>query len=122
MGVQQFPAAQPLRACAPQSLSDRAVRAGVQYIIDTVVEQCLLNPDRKFTYVEQAFFHRWWTEQPPGMQKVESASLLPLAWRIPLHGHSLKVTAVTVASTKHSSHTRRRHPQPQSQPPNPADT
>jgi len=36
--------------------------AGVQYIIDTVVEQCLLNPDRKFTYVEQAFFHRWWTE------------------------------------------------------------
>ena len=106
--------------------SHRAVRergaAGVQYIIDTVVEQCLLNPDRKFTYVEQAFFHRWWTEQTPGMQKVESASLLTLAWRIPLHGHSLKVTAVTVASTKHSSHTRRRHPQPQSQPPNPADT
>ena len=44
--------------------------AGVQYIIDTVVEQCLLNPDRKFTYVEQAFFHRWWTEQTPSMQKV----------------------------------------------------
>ena len=37
--------------------------AGVQYIIDTVVEQCQMNPDRKFTYVEQAFFHRWWTEQ-----------------------------------------------------------
>ena len=44
--------------------------AGVQYIIDTVVEQCLLNPDRKFTYVEQAFFHRWWTEQTEGMKKV----------------------------------------------------
>lgn len=43
--------------------------AGVQYIIDTVVEQCVLNPDRKFTYVEQAFFHRWWTEQTESMKK-----------------------------------------------------
>jgi hypothetical protein len=50
--------------------------AGVQYIIDTVVEQCQLNPDRKFTYVEQAFFHRWWTEQPPHMQEVKETFLI----------------------------------------------
>ena len=30
--------------------------AGVQYILDTVVAQCMMNPDRKFTYVEMAFF------------------------------------------------------------------
>mmetsp|Transcript_3417 Transcript_3417/g.9779 ORF Transcript_3417/g.9779 Transcript_3417/m.9779 type:complete len:702 (-) Transcript_3417:135-2240(-) len=37
--------------------------AGVQYIFDTVIEQCSMNPDRKFTIVEQAFFQRWWNEQ-----------------------------------------------------------
>mmetsp|Transcript_22531 Transcript_22531/g.50755 ORF Transcript_22531/g.50755 Transcript_22531/m.50755 type:complete len:1065 (-) Transcript_22531:1137-4331(-) len=38
--------------------------AGVQYILDTVLDELILNPDRKFTYVEQAFFQRWWTELP----------------------------------------------------------
>ena len=47
--------------------------AGVQYIIDTVVEQCQMNPDRKFTYVEQAFFHRWWTEQTASTKKAVRA-------------------------------------------------
>eukprot|EP00961_Rhodomonas_salina_P117590 1582727-Rhodomonas_salina.2 len=67
--------------------------AGVQYILDTyagptriwvrraspgdafrsgnqraVVSECMANPDRKFTYVEQAFFQRWWTEQTPAMK------------------------------------------------------
>ena len=28
--------------------------AGVQYIFDTVIEQCTANPDRRFTIVEQA--------------------------------------------------------------------
>ena len=35
----------------------------VQYILDTVVEQLLLNKDRKFIYVEVAYFMRWWEEQ-----------------------------------------------------------
>eukprot|EP00899_Mesostigma_viride_P025314 jgi/Mesvir1/5968/Mv00723-RA.2 len=37
--------------------------AGVQYILDSVVTSLLENPDRKFIYVEQAFFQRWWREQ-----------------------------------------------------------
>ena len=35
----------------------------VQYILDTVVEQLLMNKERKFIYVEIAFFIRWWEEQ-----------------------------------------------------------
>ena len=35
----------------------------VQYIITTVIEQLLVNPERKFIYVEQAYFQRWWREQ-----------------------------------------------------------
>eukprot|EP00047_Mylnosiga_fluctuans_P023990 m.150634 g.150634 ORF g.150634 m.150634 type:complete len:975 (+) comp9747_c0_seq2:15-2939(+) len=37
--------------------------AGVQYILDSVVLQLRLNPNRKFIYVEIAFFKRWWEEQ-----------------------------------------------------------
>eukprot|EP01087_Luapelamoeba_hula_P010477 TRINITY_DN2776_c0_g1_i2.p1 TRINITY_DN2776_c0_g1~~TRINITY_DN2776_c0_g1_i2.p1 ORF type:complete len:1012 (-),score=176.54 TRINITY_DN2776_c0_g1_i2:20-3019(-) len=38
-------------------------RAGVQYILDTVVQQLQLNPARRFIYVEIAYFMRWWREQ-----------------------------------------------------------
>jgi alpha-mannosidase len=40
----------------------------VQYIIETVVTRLLMNPDRKFIYVETAFFARWWYEQTPERQ------------------------------------------------------
>uniref|UniRef100_A0A8C5CIB9 Lysosomal alpha-mannosidase n=1 Tax=Gadus morhua TaxID=8049 RepID=A0A8C5CIB9_GADMO len=43
--------------------------AGVQYILDSVVGQLLQNPERRFIYVETAFFYRWWKNQPPSMQK-----------------------------------------------------
>ncbi len=33
--------------------------AGVQYILDSVLLSLQANPDRKFIYVEQAFFQRW---------------------------------------------------------------
>ncbi|KAK0140408.1 Lysosomal alpha-mannosidase [Merluccius polli] len=42
--------------------------AGVQYILDSVVEQLLQNPERRFIYVETAFFYRWWRNQRPSMQ------------------------------------------------------
>jgi hypothetical protein len=32
--------------------------AGVQYIIDTVIQALQMNPDRRFIYVEIAFFER----------------------------------------------------------------
>eukprot|EP00064_Thunnus_orientalis_P022022 superscaffoldBa00007078_g22201 len=43
--------------------------AGVQYILDSVVDQLLKNPDRRFIYVETAFFYRWWKRQSSGMQQ-----------------------------------------------------
>ena len=42
---------------------DQYYIGSVQYIITTVIEQLQLNPDRKFIYVEQAYFQRWWREQ-----------------------------------------------------------
>ncbi|KAL1005722.1 hypothetical protein UPYG_G00063150 [Umbra pygmaea] len=43
--------------------------AGVQYILDSVVDQLLKNPDRRFIYVETAFFYRWWKQQSEDVQK-----------------------------------------------------
>ncbi|XP_038568639.1 LOW QUALITY PROTEIN: lysosomal alpha-mannosidase [Micropterus salmoides] len=43
--------------------------AGVQYILDSVVDQLLKNPDRRFIYVETAFFYRWWKRQSASMQQ-----------------------------------------------------
>jgi alpha-mannosidase len=35
----------------------------VRSIIESAVFALERNPERKFTYVEQAFFQRWWCEQ-----------------------------------------------------------
>ena len=40
-------------------------QADVRQILDTVTDELLKNPERKFTYVEQAFFMRWWRELDP---------------------------------------------------------
>jgi lysosomal alpha-mannosidase len=37
--------------------------AGVQYILDSVIDALVKNPNRKFIYVEMAFFTRWWNIQ-----------------------------------------------------------
>ncbi len=42
--------------------------AAVRNILATVVVSLSQNPDRKFTYVEQAFFQRWWREQSDDMK------------------------------------------------------
>jgi hypothetical protein len=41
---------------------------GVQYIIDSAIQLLLENSDRRFIYVEIAFFWRWWVEQTNDMQ------------------------------------------------------
>ena len=41
---------------------------GVQYIIDSIIEGLIENPDRRYIYVEMAFFWRWWNEQSEGMR------------------------------------------------------
>lgn len=37
--------------------------AAVQYILDSVISALQADPNRKFIYVEQAFFQRWWRQQ-----------------------------------------------------------
>ncbi|VDK39663.1 unnamed protein product [Taenia asiatica] len=44
--------------------------AAVQYILDSVMHALSLNPSRKFTYVEMAFFERWWRLQNAAMQEL----------------------------------------------------
>ncbi|XP_023670401.1 lysosomal alpha-mannosidase [Paramormyrops kingsleyae] len=44
--------------------------AGVQYILDSVVEQLQLDPARRFIYVETGFFYRWWKQQNSATQRV----------------------------------------------------
>ncbi|XP_030561633.1 lysosomal alpha-mannosidase isoform X2 [Drosophila novamexicana] len=46
----------------------RIQKAGVQYIIDSVVESLLRDPEKRFIYVESAFFFKWWKEQTSEMQ------------------------------------------------------
>lgn len=44
-------------------------QGGVQYIIDSVIDQLLKDEKKKFIYVEMAFFTRWWREQDQQMQQ-----------------------------------------------------
>ena len=44
--------------------------AAVQYVLDSVVLALSQNSDRKFSYVEQAFFQRWWRQQTPEKQNL----------------------------------------------------
>eukprot|EP01135_Chromosphaera_perkinsii_P011596 Nk52_evm35s2449 gene=Nk52_evmTU35s2449 len=43
-------------------------KASVRLTIDTVVAALLANPERRFIYVEIAFFKRWWMEQSEAMR------------------------------------------------------
>lgn len=43
--------------------------AAVQYILDSVISALQVDPNRKFIYVEQAFFQRWWREQTSTTKK-----------------------------------------------------
>ncbi|MCO5552104.1 hypothetical protein L7F22_005614 [Adiantum nelumboides] len=44
--------------------------AAVHLILDTVVDALQEDPNRKFIFVEQAFFQRWWREQTTRKQKI----------------------------------------------------
>ena len=45
-------------------------KKGVQYILDSVIQALVDNPDRRYIYVEMAFFSRWWNEQPDSIRNV----------------------------------------------------
>ncbi|KAL5724721.1 alpha-mannosidase [Ranunculus cassubicifolius] len=42
--------------------------ACVQNVLDSVIQALLADKNRKFIYVEQAFFQRWWRDQSPAIQ------------------------------------------------------
>uniref|UniRef100_A0A182M1X9 alpha-mannosidase n=1 Tax=Anopheles culicifacies TaxID=139723 RepID=A0A182M1X9_9DIPT len=44
-------------------------KAGVQYILDSVVHELLKDPNRRFIYVESAFFQKWYMEQTAELQQ-----------------------------------------------------
>ncbi|XP_065912001.1 lysosomal alpha-mannosidase-like [Dysidea avara] len=44
--------------------NNTVTHAGVQYILDTAVRALGKQENRRFIYVEMAFFTRWWKEQP----------------------------------------------------------
>ncbi len=44
--------------------------AQVQYILDNVITELHKNKDRRFIYVEVAFFYRWWNEQDDATRHV----------------------------------------------------
>ncbi|XP_049803878.1 lysosomal alpha-mannosidase-like [Schistocerca nitens] len=44
-------------------------KAGVQYIIDTVITELQENPDRRFIYVETAFLWKWWLDHNESKQQ-----------------------------------------------------
>ena len=44
-------------------LHNEIQHAMVQFILDSVIHELAKNPERRFMYVEQAFFQRWWREQ-----------------------------------------------------------
>ncbi|KDO19426.1 hypothetical protein SPRG_15416 [Saprolegnia parasitica CBS 223.65] len=42
----------------------------VDYILESVITELLKNPTRRFMYVEQSFFQRWWREQTHEMKTI----------------------------------------------------
>ncbi|XP_058064993.1 lysosomal alpha-mannosidase-like, partial [Anopheles bellator] len=44
-------------------------KAGVQYILDSVVEELLKDSKRRFIYVESAFMQKWYKEQTPKVKR-----------------------------------------------------
>jgi hypothetical protein len=43
-------------------------QASVQLIIDTVIDELMMDPKKKFTYVEMKFFSMWWRQQSDDMK------------------------------------------------------
>jgi Glycosyl hydrolases family 38 N-terminal domain len=60
----------------------------VHYVIDTAIEALMVNPTRKFIYVEQAYFWRWWhAESTTDIQRDNLRSLVKQGrWEFVLGG------------------------------------
>lgn len=58
--------------------------AGVNYIIDSVIQALLADPARKFIQVESAFFSKWWDDQNDDLK--EKVKLLVEEGRLEFNG------------------------------------
>ena len=45
-------------------------RAGVQYIIESVVKELARDPEKRFIQVETGFFWRWWEDKDDWMRNM----------------------------------------------------
>ncbi|KAL4702843.1 hypothetical protein ACJJTC_009308 [Scirpophaga incertulas] len=59
----QMSIAESFGIAATDSDRNNIQKAGVQYIIDSVVKELWEDPARRFIYVESAFLSKWWYEQ-----------------------------------------------------------
>ena len=46
----------------------KVAKAGVNFILDTMIQSLLEDPTKHFTYVEMKFFSMWWRLQTPAMK------------------------------------------------------
>ena len=46
----------------------KVAKAGVNFILDTMIQSLLDDPTKHFTYVEMKFFSMWWRLQTPTMK------------------------------------------------------
>ena len=61
---------QLLSPCSSYHAANNSIQhAAVQYILDSVIQELLMDPDRTFIYVEMAFFARWWNQQSDEMKE-----------------------------------------------------
>ena len=74
--------------------------AAVRNILNAVVLSLEENPDRRFTYVEQAFFQRWWRELTPAKKKSTQA-LVKSGQLNFVNGVSLKNGHTTTVNVPH---------------------
>jgi hypothetical protein len=54
----------------------------VYYVVDTVVDQLVKNPQRHFIYVETGFFARWWDEQDDARRNLTRSLVANGPWTL----------------------------------------
>lgn len=80
--------------------------AGVQYILDSSIQELIRNPERRFIYVEIAFFYRWWNQQHDHMRHVVKQLVDEGRLQFILGGWSMNDEASTHYTAIVDQHTR----------------
>ena len=75
----------------------------MQYILDTVIDELVKDKEKKFIYVEIAFFIRWWREQTQERQDQVGGDNRMLCVVIWYYSHSLRYESWYATSSWSSS-------------------